>query len=130
MNPEWLLIAPIEPVAWQRVRRDRHGTTYVPKETARFKHDLAMIAKSKFLRAPYAGPLKVQLMFWLPKPKRPKAHEPCVRPDLDNYVKGVFDALNGIVWDDDGQIVQLIAEKRYATEKPQIWITVQALGTN
>lgn len=35
------------------------------------------------------------------------------RPDIDNLVKAVTDALNGILWKDDSQIVSLSAEKRY-----------------
>jgi len=35
------------------------------------------------------------------------------RPDVDNLCKGVFDALNGIIWVDDSQIVCIHAWKRY-----------------
>ncbi len=36
--------------------------------------------------------------------------------DLDNIVKSIFDALNGCAYDDDCQIVKVIAEKVYADE--------------
>lgn len=39
---------------------------------------------------------------------------PAVRPDIDNYVKAILDALNGIMFSDDGKIVELIAYKRYS----------------
>lgn len=38
---------------------------------------------------------------------------PTGKPDLDNCVKLIADALNKIVWQDDSQIVRLIASKRY-----------------
>jgi Holliday junction resolvase RusA-like endonuclease len=41
---------------------------------------------------------------------------PNVKPDLDNVVKAVLDALNGVVYLDDAQVVNLVATKRYATE--------------
>jgi Holliday junction resolvase RusA-like endonuclease len=46
-------------------------------------------------------------------------------PDLDNVVK-MLDALNGIVWEDDKQIVELIAKKRYGA-KPGLKIQVTSL---
>ena len=39
---------------------------------------------------------------------------PTSRPDTDNYVKGVLDALNGTVVKDDSIIVDLIAQKFYS----------------
>lgn len=36
------------------------------------------------------------------------------RPDLDNIIKIVGDALNGIAWKDDSQIVGVMAEKSYS----------------
>jgi Holliday junction resolvase RusA-like endonuclease len=32
-----------------------------------------------------------------------------LRGDLDNYVKLTLDALNGVAWDDDGQVVRIVA---------------------
>ncbi len=39
---------------------------------------------------------------------------PTAKPDMDNVIKGLFDACNEIVWKDDKQVVQLIVTKRYA----------------
>lgn len=41
---------------------------------------------------------------------------PASRPDVDNYVKLVLDALNGIAWDDDSCVIRLAASKRYAPD--------------
>ena len=46
-----------------------------------------------------------------------------VKPDLDNMVKSVLDALNGVAWYDDAQIVQLNVNKRY-TKTPNIYINI------
>jgi Holliday junction resolvase RusA-like endonuclease len=40
---------------------------------------------------------------------------PAKKPDLDNIVK-VLDALNGVVWRDDAQVVSVFARKVYAEE--------------
>lgn len=36
--------------------------------------------------------------------------------DIDNLVKSIMDALNGIAYDDDKQVVQLLAFKKYGVE--------------
>lgn len=51
---------------------------------------------------------------------------PISRPDLDNYVK-VKDALNGIIWRDDSQVVRIVADKYYS-ETPRIEFEVSPIG--
>lgn len=46
-----------------------------------------------------------------------------IKPDIDNYVKNIFDAMTGIVWERDEQVSQVIAKKVWA-EKPFIDIEV------
>jgi len=46
------------------------------------------------------------------------------RPDVDNYLKAVEDALNDIVWKDDSQIIKASCEKYYSN-KPRIDLTVR-----
>lgn len=50
---------------------------------------------------------------------------PCVTPDADNTLK-LADALNGIVWKDDKQIVVVFLRKIYS-EKPGLTIEVESL---
>jgi len=54
------------------------------------------------------------------------ALRPTTRPDLDNYVKGIKDALKGVVWADDSQVVSYREPfgKWYST-KPRIVIEVR-----
>ena len=47
---------------------------------------------------------------------------PTTKPDADNFAKCV-DALNGIIWRDDAQIVRLIAQKFYS-ERPRLVVKV------
>jgi Holliday junction resolvase RusA-like endonuclease len=50
---------------------------------------------------------------------------PISKPDADNYLKMV-DALNGIVWRDDSQVVTAIVHKRYSV-RPRLVIRVRSV---
>lgn len=39
---------------------------------------------------------------------------PTSKPDLDNVLKGILDAMNGVVFKDDKQVVDVVIRKRYA----------------
>lgn len=73
-------------------------------------------------------PLTAYVSVALPRPKslgkRQAAHTK--RPDLDKLVRGVLDALTGIIYLDDSQIVSVQATKQYAhgDEPPCCWIRV------
>ena len=42
--------------------------------------------------------------------------------DIDNFCKGIFDSLTGILWEDDSQIVKLHITKNTGTNKPDNFI--------
>ena len=48
-----------------------------------------------------------------------------IRCDIDNLIKSVADSLNGVIWDDDDQIVELHATKNYDKDRPRVEITVE-----
>lgn len=75
---------------------------------------------------PYDGPVRLELEFWLPRPKghyrtgryadqlRLEAPAwPAGRPDVDKLARSTLDALTGVVVDDDAQCVSLTVVKRY-----------------
>jgi Holliday junction resolvase RusA-like endonuclease len=66
------------------------------------------------LSVPLSVAATVDLVFLLPRPQRTKRIDPDCRPDLDKLVRAVLDALTGVVWIDDGQVVALSARKTYA----------------
>ena len=48
------------------------------------------------------------------------------RPDIDNYIKFVMDCLNGLVYKDDSQVVDIYSNKLYATN-PQTIIIIKEI---
>lgn len=51
---------------------------------------------------------------------------PTSRPDADNYLKCCLDAMNGVVYKDDSQVVKMSVEKRYSTH-PRLEIEIFAV---
>ena len=48
------------------------------------------------------------------------------KPDLDNVAKGVLDAMNGVAYVDDTQVVRLLVQKQYSLE-PRLVVTVKEM---
>jgi Holliday junction resolvase RusA-like endonuclease len=50
---------------------------------------------------------------------------PTKKPDIDNIAKIILDGLNGIAWDDDKQIVELLVGKRYG--EPSVIVAIEEM---
>ena len=60
-------------------------------------------------------PVEVVLDFYFARPKsvNKKRLGMTVRPDLDKLVRALLDALTGVLFQDDSQVVGIIARKHY-----------------
>ncbi|MQB58342.1 RusA family crossover junction endodeoxyribonuclease [Lactobacillus reuteri] len=132
----------IEPVEQARPRATRMGRgirLYDPKKVSVYKKQLAMMCKFQYKDQPLSGQLTVNLKFYrhvqssVSKKERKLrligAHRPTVKPDVDNYIKSTLDGLNGLLWEDDNQIVKIVAEKYYS-DHPRVEIEVQGVKEN
>jgi len=131
-----------EPVAKARARvtdrRDRNGKriTYTPEKTSAAEYDFQIQAMWHRPDIPFTGPLVLRAKFYRMIPKsfsnrrRDYAEagklRPATKPDLDNLVKLVKDAMQGIFYANDSQIVRIEAEKWYS-ENPRIEIILEKL---
>ena len=52
---------------------------------------------------------------------------PTKKPDADNIAKVVCDALNGVAYKDDTQIVSLHIKKSYTADEPRVEVMIQPL---
>ena len=50
--------------------------------------------------------------------------KPTKKPDLDNVIKAVLDALNGVAYKDDSRIVRIEARKEYS-DSPRLEIHIK-----
>lgn len=81
--------------------------------------------------APLTGAVEVGLAFVLPRPKStPKTRTPAAvkRPDLDKLERAVLDALTGICFVDDAQVVELKSSKRLAQIGETAGVYIEVLG--
>lgn len=70
--------------------------------------------------------VSIEVWVYLRRPKSNKLHYPTTRPDLDNLCYTPHNVLQGIIYDDDSQIISLEEHKRWATDGPagmQITVT-------
>lgn len=115
---------PGTPVAWARAGKGRGGISFTPAkqrnygEIVRFAAHEAMHGKQ-----PTEGALTLTISVRLPIPaswsksKQEQAAvgliRPAKKPDWDNAGKIISDAMNGIVYRDDAQIVEARVSKHY-----------------
>ncbi|MGG4288354.1 RusA family crossover junction endodeoxyribonuclease [Priestia megaterium] len=79
--------------------------------------------------------IEVEVMFFMPIPQSwsKKKREAAVlkphksKPDIDNLLKGLFDALNGLIWKDDNLVSKVSAVKIYVPQDEGIMVTVKEI---
>ena len=64
---------------------------------------------------PHGLPVRITIIFIMPRPKTVKRPYPTVAPDLDKLVRGVLDGLTGIAYEDDAQVIEIHAHKVYGS---------------
>ncbi len=64
---------------------------------------------------------------WSKKKSKEKNGQYCDNGcDIDNYLKAILDSLNGVLFVDDRQVVEVYARKRYS-DKPNIKFAMKEL---
>lgn len=130
---------PGEPVAQPRVKAVHRGgytRVYTPATAKPYKDAVRIVAMGHWRNPPAAGPVLIKIAFRFSRSKamtwkrRPMDRYPHIKkPDLDNLAKAVLDALNGLVFLDDSQVVALHLEKECIAgdEEPHTWIAIEEL---
>jgi len=107
------------PVPQGRPRIIKKGQHYGAKDpdTSRvYKDRLRLLAHEHRQEPLLEGPLFLRLTFEVLKPKSARKRDVWrhKKPDLDNLVKAVMDAMVGVMYRDDAQIVGLESYKLYS----------------
>lgn len=117
--------------AKQRPRLNlKNGRVYTPQPTINYesyvKWCYSDYAKQKGWEKTLENAISAEIEVFMPIPKSDTKKKkeaklsgkirPTVKPDNDNIAKSVLDALNGLAYGDDKQIVELKVRKYYGAE--------------
>jgi Holliday junction resolvase RusA-like endonuclease len=133
------LIIPGKPFGKQRPRMTKRGVTYTPEQTVNYETFIKLLYMQKYGNSKLQGPLKmtIRAFYKIPKSASKKDKElmlqnvirPAKKPDMDNIAKIIADALNGMAYDDDRQIVEMQVKKFYS-EDEFVQVVVEEAGNN
>lgn len=132
-----------EPIAQPRHNIGKIGgfaRAYIPASHAvhKFKLDVkeaAMKAWGK-IGQPVLCPLEVRAVFVMGRPKKYQGKKYDTgrlwydrQPDIDNFMKSLFDGITGIIWANDSQVCDARCQKYYAAvgEEPHIEVLIKEI---
>ena len=113
-----------QPKGKGRPRFTKNGHVYTPESTRIYEEEIKLRYKEKFKDEMLDGNIAVEVFI----NKKPASYlgiskynkllgKYCnIKPDTDNVVKAVLDALNGVAYADDKNVVEIYAVKKYSTE--------------
>lgn len=126
---------PGQPVAKGRPKVTRWGA-YTPEKTVNYENlvKFSYIGehKGKEILEDYLA-IEIKFYFKIPKSTSKKKRKQMIegkimhnkRPDIDNCIKSITDALNEIAYKDDNQIVEIHAYKYYS-EEPRAEVSIES----
>jgi len=126
-NYHWEGTIDVIPTGKGRPRGLPSGRFLTPKKTRAAEEEIQYLLRQ--LRPPrLQGPLSMRICCHFKKPKSAPVSRkyPTVKPDIDNIVKLILDAGNGILYDDDKQIVKLSVGKIYGPCE-SIWLELDVI---
>ena len=110
------------PVPWQRAGVNTKSAHHFTKPKtrayeARVKESFVNTGETPF--AEHAA-VCAEIYAYFPKPHKTKLRFVTKRPDADNISKAILDALNGVAYKDDSQIVALYVFKMWTNGEPHV----------
>lgn len=114
------------PIAKQRVKFSRQGAfvrSYTPDKTVNYETLVKMEYFNQCKGQKLNGAIRAHIEFYFPIPKSESKKKQAAmligairhtkKADIDNCIKSILDGLNKVAFDDDGQIVEIVAAKWY-----------------
>lgn len=115
--------------------RGRHAVAFIrsDKPIHAYKATVKILASQAMAgKPPVEGPISVAINFQFSRPKshskkRREDFRHSQKPDIDNLIKAVFDALNKVCFQDDSQIWELRVSKRWTDGPGETIVCIEAV---
>lgn len=116
-----------KPAAQPRSRKGKHGNFYNPHTADTWKEIIQATFLSKGLKKTILGPVNLTIIFYFYAPeKRHEAGPHTIKPDGDNLLKTVMDALKNIgVYKDDCQVYYKTVGKFWTNKENEEGMLIQ-----
>ena len=101
------------PVVQERARKGQYGNWFDP--TAKAKEAMSWSLKAQGAK-PVKGEVGIEVVFYGAK-----------KADLDNLIKALSDSGNGILWDDDKQVIHIEADVVRVSDRPRTVLCVREI---
>ena len=110
---------------------------YDPTDSKNYKQYVGMIASQHRPKELIESAVSLTVKVYRPIPKLSKAKHrqavegilrPKSKPDLSNYIKGVEDAIEGILLKNDSQVVDYGESGKWYSDTPRIEIILREVG--
>lgn len=129
MQTTFNIFIPVRPVPASRPRVGKYGAYYT-ENYANFRDECKSFLSKFYVRELHRATTdiyKVEIEFICQSPKKKSNAYP--RGDIDNFIKGPLDVLThcGFFWEDDVQITEIKATKRYAEGNEQYGIKIKVI---
>ena len=93
---------------------------YMSKEGKQLKEDYQWQIKSQYHGEVLTSDLKMTVELWFGTKRK---------HDVDNYNKLILDALSGLVYEDDKQIIELTVRKGYDKKNPRAEVKIEFINS-
>lgn len=102
-------------------------SVYSPPKYKEWQKEAAEALRAVHPPVRFESPVLIEVTCFVRRPKTSKLLIP--KPDVDNYAKGVLDAItkDGRFWSDDTEVSDLISRKRWTTGDPHVAVTIVQL---
>lgn len=129
-----------KPIGKQRPRFSRLShSVYTPDKTVKYEQRIAeayTAAGGKCIPDDCYVCVSVSAFFPVPKSYSKVKRKACIdgdirpdkKPDVDNVLKVVLDALNGLAYEDDKQVIEALCRKYYTDGEGYLWVVVKSVG--
>jgi len=131
-----------EPVAQGRPKAaviSGRAIVYDPKKSRDFKRDVKAVAQAHVPERLLTGALILEAKIYRPIPKsfsRKKREaalrgeiRPTTKPDLKNYISGIEDSLEKVIYENDSQIVGYGDTGKFYGDPPRVEVEIREVRT-